>query len=255
MHELGEDSPSADSSRPKRLALTLPVLLVLALPAVGQAPAGLSEAIEIRLASHLEEAKRAESVQNYLAAAAQYKAILELRPEWPLIHQSLGVTYHLAKHYSQAIEHLQRAVELDDQLWGAFLFLGMDYYQIHQFEDAAEALEKSLALNPKIAETSRWLGMSRAALHNYEAAILHLLQVTAVNAEDIEALFHLARAYDSRASQLFQAIGDKNPQSPFVYLLQSERLASEGDLPRARAEYRRALDLRPDLAGILDQLG
>ena len=187
--------------------------------------------------------------RDYLAAAEHYEAILQLRPEWALIHQSLGVSYHLAKQYSQAITHLKRAVQLDDQLWGAYLFLGMDYYQTHQFEVALSALEKSLALNPELAETSRWLGLSHSALGNYEGAIAHLLRVTASDAEDVEALFHLARAYDSRAAQLFQSIGEKEPDSPFVYMLQAERFASENDLPRARAEYRRALDLRPRSGG------
>ena len=204
------------------------------------------------MASHLEAAKRAEAVQDYLGAAKEYKAILDLRPGWALIHQSLGVTYHLAKRFPQAIGHLRQAVQLDDQLWGAFLFLGMDYYQTHQFELAVAALEKSLALNPEMVETRRWLGLSHAALQRYEEAIGHLVQVTASTAGEAEALFHLARIYDNRASQLFQSIGSQAPDSPFVYLLQAERLASEDDLPRARAEYRRALEVRPDLAGTLD---
>lgn len=210
--------------------------------------------IEARVDSHLQAAKRAESSQDYLAAAEEYKAILELRPGWALIHQSLGVTYHLANRFPQAIEHLQQAVRLDDQLWGAFLFLGMDHYQTHQFELAVSALERSLALNPQMMETRRWLGLSHAALQRYEEAIGQLVQVATSNAGEVEALFHLARIYDSRASQLFQSIGDRDPASPFVYLLQAERLATENDLPRARAEYRRALALRPDLAGTLDGL-
>ena len=246
MHSVGEPPRSKDCFRPNRLAWAGIILLVLAQSSLSQ------ESIEGRVASYLEAAKRAESVQDYLAAAEQYEAILELRPEWALIHQSLGVSYHLAKQYSQAITHLKRAIQLDDQLWGAYLFLGMDYYQTHQFEVALSALEKSLALNPELAETSRWLGLSHSALGNYEGAIACLLRVTASDAEDVEALFHLARAYDSRAAQLFQSIGEKEPDSPFVYMLQAERFASENDLPRARAEYRRALDLRPDLAGILD---
>lgn len=207
--------------------------------------------IDARVSSHLEAAKRAESVQDYLAAANEYEAILELRPGWALIHQSLGVTYHLARRFPQAIEHLQHAVRLDDQLWGAFLFLGMDYYQTHRFELAAAALGKSLALNPEVIETRRWLGLSHAALQRYEEAIDHLVEVTASTSGETEALFHLARVYDSRASQLFQSIGSRDPDSPFVYLLQAERLASEDDGPRARAEYRRALAIRPDLAGTL----
>lgn len=233
---------------PKRLLWASLILLGLGMPALGQ------ESIEVRVTAHLEQAKRAESAQDYLAAAVQYKAILELRPEWALIHQSLGVTLHLAKQYSQAIQHLKQAVQLDDQLWGAYLFLGMDYYQTHEFEAAVPALEKSLALNPEMAETRHWLGLSHSALRNYEAAIPHLLRVTAERDGDAEALFHLVRAYDSRAAQLFQWIGDQDPESPFVHLLQAERFASEGDLSRARAEYRRAIDPRPDLAGILTGL-
>lgn len=247
MRARGVSRPT-DGFWPKRLASTSLVLLGLALPAQGQ------ESIEARVASYLEEAKRAESVQDYLAAAEQYEAILELRPEWALVHQSLGVTYHLAKQYSEAIGHLERAVQLDDQLWGAYLFLGMDYYQTHQFAVALSALERSLALNPEVAETSRWLGLSHSALGNYEEAIAHLLSVIASDAEDVEALFHLVRAYDGRAAQLFGSIGETDPDSPFVYMLQAERFASENDLPRAKAEYRRALELRPDLAGILDRI-
>ena len=239
---------SKDRLPPNRLVWISLILIGLSMPAVGQ------ESIDERIEAYLEGAKRAESVHDYLTAAAQYQAILELRPEWALIHQSLGVTYHLAKQYSQAIQYLKRAVQLDDQLWGAYLFLGMDYYQTHQFEVAVSALEESLALNPDMAETSRWLGLSHSALGNYEAAISHLLRVTAERAEDAEALFHLARAYESRAAQLFHSIGDRSPESPFVYMLQAERFASEGDFPRARAEYRRALDLRPDLAGVLTGL-
>ncbi len=235
----------------KHSALLALILCGLAVPDLGKAQAAGADEIEARVASHLEAAKQAEAVQDYLAAAGEYESILALRPGWALIHQSLGVTYHLAKRFPQAIEQLQLAVGLDDQLWGAFLFLGMDYYQTHQFEFAISALDKGLALNPEMVEMRRWLGLSHAALQRYEEAIGHLLHVTNANADDPEALFHLARTYDKRASQLFQSIGEREPESPFVYLLQAERLASEDDLARARAEYRRALDLRPDLTGIL----
>ena len=245
--------PFARSPR-RRFALVALILCRLAVPDAGESQVPGADEIEERLAFHLESAKQAESAKDYLAAAEQYKSILELRPGWALIHQSLGVTYHLAKRFPQAIEQLQQAVRLDEKLWGAFLFLGMDYYQTHQFELAVSALEKSLALNPQMVETRRWLGLSHAALQRYEEAIGHLVQVAASSTGEAEALFHLARIYDSRASQLFQSIGDRDPASPFVYLLQAERLASEDDLPRAKAEYRRALALRPDLAGTLDGL-
>ena len=214
----------------------------------------IPESVESQVQAHLEAAKLAESEQDYLAAAERYEAILALRPDWALIHQSLGVTLHLAKRFPQSIERLLEAVRLDRQLWGAFLFLGTDYYQIGKFEDAIEALEESLELNPDLAETHRWLGLSYSAVHRYEEAIQHLLQATGSRNDDEEALFHLARAYDGRASQLFEQIGQAEPHSPFVYLLQAERFMAEDDLDRARAEHARAVRIRSDLAGTLQVL-
>ncbi len=203
------------------------------------------------MAEHLDAAKMAEAASDYAAAAREYRAIVGLRPEWALIRQSLGVSLHLAGRYGEAIKHLSEAVRLDDRLWGAFLFLGMDYYLTHRFRRGIDALQRSADLNPDLLETQRWLGLSHAAVGAYDRAIHHLRRVAVADDRDPEALFSLARAYDSRASQLFETIGAAEPGSPFVFLLQAERFASQGETERARAEYRRALDLRPDLAGIL----
>lgn len=227
---------------------------MLAILGVALAQPSSPEAVEAQVRSHLEAAKLAESAQDYLAASERYEAILALRPDWALIHQSLGVTLHLAKRFPQSIERLVEAVRLDSQLWGAFLFLGMDYYQVGRFDDAVEALKRSLELNPELAETRRWLGLSYSAVHRFEEAIEHLSQSTGPRNDDAEALFHLARAYDSRASQLFEEIGRAEPDSPFVFLLQAERFLAHNDLDRARAEYIRAIRVRPDLARTLPAL-
>lgn len=248
--------PRQTLARP-RSALQAGVFAVaglLAIPGVAPAQPSSPESVEAQVSSHLEAAQLAESEQDYLAAAERYEAILALRPDWALIHQSLGVTLHLAKRFPESIERLVEAVRLDSQLWGAFLFLGMDYYQIGNFDDAVVALKRSLELNPDLAETQRWLGLSYSAVQRYEEAIQHLLRSTGPRNDDAEALFHLARAYDSRASQLFEEIGRAEPDSPFVFLLQAERFHANNDLDRARAEYVRAVRLRPDLAGTLPVL-
>lgn len=240
-----------------RIALRAELLAVagvFSILGVALAQPSSPESVDALVRSHLAAAKLAESEQDYLAAAERYEAILALRPDWALIHQSLGVTLHLAKRFPQSIEHLVEAVRLDSQLWGAFLFLGIDYYQIGKFDDAIEALNQSLELNPDLAETQRWLGLSFSAVQRYEEAIQHLSRSTGPRNDDAEALFHLARAYDGRASQLFEEIGRAEPDSPYVFLLQAERFLADDDLDRARAEYARAIRLRPDLAGTLRAL-
>ena len=230
-------------------AASLLILLALLVPGHGISQNNTS--IDARVNTHLDAAKNAEASEDYLSAAKEYEAILKLRPGWALIHQSLGVTLHLAGRFDRAIESLREATRLDGQLWGAFLFLGMDYYQTHQFEPAIRALRQSLELNSGMLETHRWLGLSLAAVGRYREAIAYLQRVAEEGGRDDEALFSLARAYDNRAAQLFERIGRSDPGSPFVFLLQAERFASEGESDRARVEYRRAIELRPDLAGTL----
>ena len=220
--------------------------------AAGRVQAQVGEAPDAEVSRHLALARSAEARRDYLAAAEEYKAILAIRPGWALIQQSLGVTLHLAGRYPSAVEALRAATELDPELWGAHLFLGMGRYQLHRFEDAVTALRRSIAINPEVTDTHRWLGLSLAATGRHDRAIAHLLRVARTEGEDPEALFFLARSYDSAADGLFESIGRVDPESPFVYILQAERFASEGSPERAAAEYRRALDQRPDLAGTLE---
>ncbi len=246
------DDSRALASRPAGRAAALGMLAVLGLAMYSAGRAQTAGAADARVEAHLGAAQVAQAAKDYAAAAKEYEAVVSIRPDWALARQSLGVAYHLAGRYEPAIEQLSRAVALDSELWGAFLFLGMDYYRVGRFEEAVAALDRCIALNPGQEDARRWLGLSLAALQRYEEAIRHLSGLAAGGQADEDTLFHLARAYDNRATQLFEGIGRIEPDSPFVYLLQAERFAAEGETERARSEYRRALEERPDLAGTIN---
>ncbi len=229
--------------------VALPVL-ALALPAHAIAqpdPASVESTVE----AHLEAAQAAQRDKDYAGAAREYAAIVALQPDSAPVRQSFGVSLHLAGQYPEAIRQLSEAVRLDDTLWGAYLFLGMDYYRTGRFEEAVKSLERSLEINGGLVEGRRWLGLSCAALGRFEEAIGHLSAVLESAEHDEEALYHLTRAYDNRATQIFEQLGRSDPTSPFVYLLQAERFAFEGEAERAHSEYRRAIEVRPDLAGTI----
>ena len=234
------------------MAFARGALALVALLAPCSTLAQEARSAEERIGEHLQAAQRAEGKKDYLAAAKEYESILEIRPDWALIRQSLGVTLHLAGQYETAISHLREAVRLDSELWGAFLFLGMDLYHTHEFDESIAALKRSAEINPGMLETNRWLGLSHAAAGMHDEAIGYLALVLDDAPDDVEALYSVARSYDSRGDQLFEAIARADPDSPFVYLLQAERFSAEGRSGRARAEYERALAIRPDLAGALE---
>ncbi len=238
-------------------SLVAAVALLTNLLAVESAAAQDLGSLEQQIQGHLAAAQQAERSQNYAAARRAYREILKLQPDWALIHQSLALTYHLENLYRPAIEEFQKAIQLDEQLWGSYLFLGMDYYKTNQFDKAVPALEKSLVLNREGAESEAhfWLGLSFSALGKHGEATEQLQRLTQVRADDIEVLFHLARAQDRHASTLFATIGRIDPRSSLVHFLQAERSAGEDRLELARFEYQQALQLRPDVRGLIPALG
>jgi tetratricopeptide (TPR) repeat protein len=205
---------------------------------------------------HLSSAQQAEQSGDFAAAAREYREVLEQRPQWALILQKLGLTLHLQGFYSEAIPEFEKAIAIDPQLWGAHLFLGMDYYRVSEFNKAIPVLERSLELNPAMAESEArfWLGASHLALGHHEDAIRELRKLLQLKSSDIEALFHMAKAYDQYGSALFEQIGQQEPNSSLVFLLQAERMLSENRLAVARSWYIRAIAVRPDLQGSLPQL-
>ena len=239
------------SLRPLAAGLTMIVLLAGARDGASQQPAtaDTNSDTDAAVQQLLWSAQEAEKGGNYQEAGESYQRILELRPRWALIHQSLGVTYHLRGHYSEAIEALEKAIALDDQLWGAHLFLGMDYYRTNQFEKAIPALKRSLDLNLERTESEArlWLGLSYAALGAHKSAVDELRRAQTLRANDVEVLYQLGRAYDRYGSRIFERIQEIDAASSLVHLLQAERYASEGREELVRVEYSEALSLRPDL--------
>ena len=206
--------------------------------------------------SRLAAAQQAERVKDYAAAARQYREVLKLRPDLPAIRQSLGITYHLQNLYPQAIVEFRRALQQDAGLWGSHLFLGMDYYKTAQFEQAIPHLLKSIELNPEMAEPEArfWIGACYAALDKSREALVELRRARQLRPRDVEVLYQLTRSYDKAAGAVFERIGERQPGSAVVSLLQAERFAAENRADLARVEYRNAVRLRPDLAGSLAAL-
>ena len=228
---------------------TLQVILLISFGATAgaaqQSPTG-----DETLAQRLEAAHHAENLKEFPEASRQYEQILKLQPKLPLIHQSLAVTYHLQNRYSEAISEFRQALRLDPKLWGADLFLGMDYYKSNQFTLAIEPLRTSIALNAKMAEPEAhfWLAVTYSALGKPSEAVRELRRDLELRPNDVEVLYYLTRAYDDAASPIFERLGQIEPQSAAVSLLQAERFTQENRADLARLEFRKALQLRPDLA-------
>src|SRR5262245_44668888 len=212
---------------------------------------------EQQIEHYLQEAQAAEKVKDYNRAVAAYQSILKIRPQWALIHQSLGVVYHLQSRFPEAISSLQMALKLDPSLWGSQLFLGMGYYRTNQFAKAIPVLEQAIKVNPKLAESEGrlWLGSSFLALSRYEEALGQFRKLSELKPRDLEALYNLAEARNRYASALFDKITVSDPDSVEAHRLQAEWFEWQEKIDEAIGEYLRVLKGRQDWEGIHLALG
>lgn len=207
---------------------------------------------ERQIEHHLQEAQAAEKSKDYDRAAAAYRNILKIRPQWALIHQSLGVVYHLQSRFPEAISSLEKALKLDPSLWGSQLFLGMGYYRTNQFLKGIPVLEQSIKLNPKMAEGEArlWLGSSFLALNRFEEGIAQFQKLSEIMPRDLEALYNLAETFNRYSSTLFEKITVSDPESPEAHRLQAEWFEWQEKTDEAIGEYREVLKTRSDWEGI-----
>ncbi len=119
--------------------------------------------------------------------------------------------------------------------------------------DAAAAVrhyEQAKALAPKDTSVQTRLGLVRFAVGEPERAISELEAASAGNAKDYQADLalianYLRRRDADRALAAVQALEGKQPQNPMTYNLRGAALILKKDLAGARANFERALGLRP----------
>jgi tetratricopeptide (TPR) repeat protein len=238
-----------------RLWLFLPLALTLATP-LDAAPAFAQTPADQQIERYLQEAQQAEQTKDYQRAADAYRKILQIRPQWALIHQSLGVVQHLQSRYPEAIAAFEDALKLDPSLWGSHLFLGMDYYRTNQFLKAIPALEQSIKLNPKLAENEArlWLGSSYLALDRFDEAVEQFRRLAELKPRDLEALYNLAQAYNRFSDGLFKKISQNDPESAEAHRLQAEWFEGQDKFDEAIAEYTQVTKVRPEWEGVRQRI-
>jgi tetratricopeptide (TPR) repeat protein len=93
--------------------------------------------------------------RNASRAAAAYTVALELAPENPEIWIDRAEAYASVANYWEAIDDLNRAVELDRRRVDAYTFRAAAYRLVNEYGLAMEDATKAVELNPKLADA--WL--------------------------------------------------------------------------------------------------
>lgn len=92
---------------------------------------------------------------KYDDAERCYSKALELQPDYAELHASLGALAVFQDKPAAAVGHLERAIQLDDQLPVAHSNLAMAYALLGRFDDADGELQKAIVRGYRQADVIR----------------------------------------------------------------------------------------------------
>ncbi|MCK4598045.1 tetratricopeptide repeat protein, partial [bacterium] len=141
------------------IALVLAVLLACASSQQGEKPGAVIDEAALR------EQARADSIK----AARQ----LEIRKI-----KSTASEYHKNKQYTDAIPHLEKALQLDSQNEGAYFMLADCYFRLDNLDQAVEVYKRAISQDPQNGNFHQYLGymldrkgLAQEAMTEYEKAV------------------------------------------------------------------------------------
>jgi tetratricopeptide (TPR) repeat protein len=149
-------------------------------------------------------------------------AQLKQSPDNPLLHQLLGRAYIATNDLNSAEESLKKAINLKNDLVGAYIDLGDIYSKKGVFEDAIKQYNEAIKVNPKLLQPYMLLGVIYEKQNKIDKAIENYKKALEINPKFAPAANNLAWLYAEHggnidaALSLAQTAKEINPEDPSV---------------------------------------
>ena len=147
--------------------------------------------IQNRLQSAIEMHQRGE----FQAAESAYLEILDINHQHFDALQLLGTLYAQTNRFSQAVNHLERALRVQSNNANVLNNLGFAYKEVKEFKFAIESFNKAVALRPDYAEAYNNRGnafkdcdLLAQAMSSYQLSIIY-------SPQNAEAYYNLSQIY------------------------------------------------------------
>ncbi|MGH9403872.1 MAG: tetratricopeptide repeat protein [Terriglobia bacterium] len=207
---------------------------------------------------HYKKGRAALEAKQYVAAGKEFRAILRIDPENASACANLGTIAFAEKDYAQASREFREALKLQPSLWNARALLGMSELRLGNRADARSLLNESFN-HLEDAKLKSEVGMDIITLCYQSKDLDPCVDVVRVLLQTQPAtpdtLYTAYRIYSDLAVRSLSELVQKAPDSAEVHEILAQALASHDDFPGAIAQYGKALEIAPGLAGIHYELG
>jgi tetratricopeptide (TPR) repeat protein len=231
----------------KQIFLRLVIVALVAFQQPQDAVTRFNRAVELQQQGKLDE------------AAAEYRAALALKPDYPEAQANLGVVLARLGKYDEAIAAYEAALKLAPHLTPILLNLGIAHYRAGQRAKAAETLKSFLEKRPDSIQARRLYGLSLAELGRDEEAITQFEMTLDAAPPDAAVLYSLGLAYLRLGKPGFRATLERLASfpagRPALHLLQGQAFLRDLEFDKALEELQAAAKLNPDLPRLHFSLG
>ena len=229
------------------LSLPIVVAFLLILPRQADIAGRFNHAVELQQQGHLAE------------AAAEYRSVLALKPDYAEAQANLGVCLAQQGKYDEAVGAYQAALRLAPQLTPILLNLGIAHYRAGQFPQAVDALQKFIGSKPDSLQGRQLLGLALIELGRDAEAVTQLEATLTDAPQDVAVLYGLGLAYLRLGRAGFRATLEKLAAFPAghsaLHFLEGQAFLRDQEYEKALEELKAAAQLNGDLPRIHYALG
>jgi len=219
---------------------------------------GAQTANRAEIEEHYRKAQAALQGKQDAVAAQEFREILRLDPGNASAHANLGVIAYSARDYAQASQEFRTALKLQPGLWNAKAFLGMSELRLGKAEEAKPLLQDAFR-HVQDARLRSEVGMDLIAVcyqsGNLEQAADIARALVQATPDDPATLYTAYRAYSDLAARQLTKLAQVAPESAQMHQVLAQLSASQDDFVEAIAQYRKALEIDPELPGVHFELG
>ena len=194
-----------------------------------------------KLQSYLEAAQQAAARKDFSAAAESYRKAVEVSPQNAELWTNLGLMYHQARDFLEAIKSFTEAARLKPTLYVPQLFLGIDNLELKRTETAIPFLQKAEKLNPKDPQAPLTLGRAYAIAGNGNGASGAYWRAVTLSPQNGNAWLGLGMAYLEQVDSDARVMTSTYKDSNYDLLRASELFADQGKLVQAARAYKASL--------------
>jgi len=231
------------------------VLLVLA--------AACSRA-KVESLEHMNKGVEYYQLKQYNLAVKELEEAIRLNENNEAAYYNLAIVHIDLAHWSRAAQLLTRAVVLSPNNANYHFLLGRSYLEMQELEQARSEFENSKNLDPKLFKPEYYLGMVLEELDKPQEAFGAYTNAIMKNPRYINAYARLGNLYaefgflDNAVQVLQEALKVGVPGSEElggVHKLLGTVYQEKGELEKAAAQLKMAIDINPAMEDALFSLG